>query len=448
MTFDIKSVAYNKATDSYVRKDALLNLIPDTEVKLRKTVLGLLDKPRYNTKIILTVIYEGYPDCPCCGKPIKIAGSGSMGGKFINYCGDKACRSKFMSSHTEYAKENHKKNANKVRKGLEALGYTVVKEHPTKTLFKVKCSHCGVTKVKGTVSGCLCQRDFSGIPRVAKAIKPLTKKEWTAVKALAAAADRKVSVVSETHMTLTCLHCDSETKVIRARSYEGKGCRCQNKVAFKPEYAKSHRALAKSKNIKVVGDYVDSETKVVHKCLTCDNVWETSPDRLHKHGCPSCSAKEAAPRAAATRKKNCLENYGVEYASQRPEVFAKIMKSRYKFKAVRRQGKTFQVQGYEGDALDILLSEGHKAKDIMGHKGMEAIPYKLDGVNRMYFPDFKIGNTIIEVKSTYTYLYDLPKNKAKERSCKRLGYDFRFMVIDKGVLLTDRQRRALEKTHG
>ncbi len=49
------------------------------------------------------------------------------------------------------------------------------------------------------------------------------------------------------------------------------------------------------KNIKVIGEYIGTNHKILHKCLTCYHEWKPTPDNvLNGSGCPPCSIKQNA----------------------------------------------------------------------------------------------------------------------------------------------------------
>ena len=56
----------------------------------------------------------------------------------------------------------------------------------------------------------------------------------------------------------------------------------------------------------------------------------------------------------------------------------------------------------------------------------------MNGKKHTYHSDFYIDkyNLIVEIKSSYTYNYDIDKNLAKEKYSKLNGYNFIF-IIDK-----------------
>jgi hypothetical protein len=123
------------------------------------------------------------------------------------------------------------------------------------------------------------------------------------------------------------------------------------------------------------------------------------------------------------KKQTCLEKYGTEHSSQNPNVFNKIQKSTYQIRKHKLTGLDYQGT-YEKDFLDFCYQHG-----IAIERGLN-FKYKYKGKNKIYYSDFyhRPTNTIIEIKSTYTYSADLKKNLAKERSVIKAGYNFIFII--------------------
>ena len=136
-----------------------------------------------------------------------------------------------------------------------------------------------------------------------------------------------------------------------------------------------------------------------------------------------------------------IERTGFAYPIQDPKIFAKIMKSRFKYRPyIFPSGNETVVQGYENFCLDdLVLREGIKEEDILNRiEDMPDIRYRFkDEVdNRRYFPDIYIPsqNKIIEIKCPWTFKKDLDKNLAKARACIAQGYNFELRIYDrKGV---------------
>jgi hypothetical protein len=94
-----------------------------------------------------------------------------------------------------------------------------------------------------------------------------------------------------------------------------------------------------------------------------------------------------------------------------------------------------KVQGYEPNALQILVDHGYISEDIITSRlYVPEIWYKdLENIKHRYYCDIYIPfeNRIIEVKSTWTYEKDLHINTLKAETCKELGYNFEFWIFDR-----------------
>jgi hypothetical protein len=100
-------------------------------------------------------------------------------------------------------------------------------------------------------------------------------------------------------------------------------------------------------------------------------------------------------------------------------------------------GKIIKLQGYEPQALKELLNHYNEndiltsPKEISDKIGI--IRYNHKDKPHRYIPDFYIisTNTIIEVKSHWTYNKNLEINLLKEKACIEKGYNFKFIVYDR-----------------
>lgn len=166
--------------------------------------------------------------------------------------------------------------------------------------------------------------------------------------------------------------------------------------------------------IRLIGEYVNVKTKAEHKCLDCKNTWMCVPDTLgrgvQKYGCPACGSTKGAETASKSSKS---------------------------YKRVVAKGRKFTLQGYEPQALQILLDEGFKIKQIRaGRTEVPTIKYRDGSKTRHYFPDIHIPShrMIVEVKSTYTLGYRVGDRgwniiKRKREAVRAAGYRFRLMLM-------------------
>lgn len=142
-------------------------------------------------------------------------------------------------------------------------------------------------------------------------------------------------------------------------------------------------------------------------------------------------------------KKLMMEKYGVEHATQNPEILSKALYTAYASKDfICPSGKVCRVQGYEPFALRDLLADGVDEDDIItGCSKVPTVSYTFEGKERVYFPDIyvKSRDLVIEVKSVYTYQRELEKNNAKFDACALL-HNFQLWIYDsKGEIVERRE---------
>jgi hypothetical protein len=145
--------------------------------------------------------------------------------------------------------------------------------------------------------------------------------------------------------------------------------------------------------------------------------------------------KENAKERLEKAKKTIKERYGVEYISQVTENYERQQKCRWK-SYVLPSGKIINVQGFEDKALDILLTLYKEEDIIINRHLLPKIWYTHKNIKRRYYPDLMIisNNTIIEVKSEYTYKVYEESNLKKKDACIQSGYNFEFWIFDKKTL--------------
>ena len=142
--------------------------------------------------------------------------------------------------------------------------------------------------------------------------------------------------------------------------------------------------------------------------------------------------KDNAAERLAVRTKTLLEKYGVRNAQQVRSIHEKAMRSSKRLKSyVFESGREVKVQGYEPQAIEMLLAEGFNESDLYFGADVPRFAYHYDGVDRKYFPDIYIKsiNTIVEVKSEWTLNQQLDKNNAKFDAVNDSSYIFRLMVV-------------------
>lgn len=157
-------------------------------------------------------------------------------------------------------------------------------------------------------------------------------------------------------------------------------------------------------NIEAVGEYVNKTTRIAFRCTLDNYEWTTTPDSvLAGHGCKFCDVRNHR------------------------------MVGRPKAKEYTLGKKVISVQGYEPQALDLLLTR-YKATQLIVGKEVPVFIYDAGERTRRYFPDIFIPseNRIVEVKSTYT-LFGSERTfstvKKKRDAVILAGYKFNLMLM-------------------
>lgn len=151
---------------------------------------------------------------------------------------------------------------------------------------------------------------------------------------------------------------------------------------------------------------------------------------LERYGGYPAESVEVREKAVITNR----EKYGVDHPSQKAEILARnIVNSKKYKKYTLPSGNIINVQGYEPYALNILLTKYNEEQIITNRTTIPRIPYKLNNTNKYYFPDIYIPhiNTIIEVKSDWTYRLEYDKNQAKAAATRNAGYNYEFWIFNK-----------------
>lgn len=242
----------------------------------------------------------------------------------------------------------------------------------------------------------------------------------------------------------------------------------------KSKSSQQYVAECKQIYIKPLEDYKGWDKSLKYRCLKCSYEFECRPDRLKtkaKQGktCYACWRLPILEKQRNERFKIKADNKHLivlEYPKEANEkgklhcskcnftfetTAFTMLKSKYCCPKFGRNGfvdkcksKTYvlgkrvlKLHGYEPNALDVLLKNGYKSKDILTQQSgkVPAIPFKYKNKSRVHYPDFFIpsNNLIIEVKSNATFginnkeLYE--KNRAKRAAAKAMGYKYKFIVL-------------------
>jgi hypothetical protein len=140
-------------------------------------------------------------------------------------------------------------------------------------------------------------------------------------------------------------------------------------------------------------------------------------------------------RASSDAYRTMKSNQMLLYWSNK-DFAERVFNSSHRYKSFELpSGRIVKIQGYEPQVLSELLKTYSEDDIVIGVKEMNAaigkIQYMYEGNLRTYYPDFyiKSTNTIIEVKSTYTFEKWKDKNLAKKQACLQLGFNFEFVIL-------------------
>lgn len=129
-----------------------------------------------------------------------------------------------------------------------------------------------------------------------------------------------------------------------------------------------------------------------------------------------------------------LRKRGVRHHAQDPDTLYRMHVSAHRMRHITISGKRFAYQGYEKYLLKYLVSKYGVDRVVTERNAVPKIWYSQKG-RRRYYPDALVGNTVFEVKSTYTFGINTPakfKNlRLKARACEKAGLRFLCIVYDR-----------------
>lgn len=144
------------------------------------------------------------------------------------------------------------------------------------------------------------------------------------------------------------------------------------------------------------------------------------------------------PSVKRKREKTMVARYGVRSSMQNREILERKQVTACQKKTIKVGRRTVDVQGYEPQAIEYLISTGTRPRDIHFGTDVPSFKYKGDwesksGRARYYHPDMLIGeDLIVEVKSLYTFL-TMPGVfevlKRKRLAVIQSGFRFKLMVM-------------------
>eukprot|EP00891_Asterochloris_glomerata_P005739 jgi/Astpho2/5739/fgenesh1_pg.00080_%23_13_t len=135
-------------------------------------------------------------------------------------------------------------------------------------------------------------------------------------------------------------------------------------------------------------------------------------------------------------QQTCILKYGVPFPAQNPDIFSNMQAGRFALKPFTfTDGTEVRVQGYEPFALSLLQSQSYSSSEIIVGSSMQQPPTikwtDEDGKGHVHHVDIFIPseNRMIEVKSWYTYLYDVERIGLKQEAAIAQGYQYDIWIM-------------------
>ena len=221
-------------------------------------------------------------------------------------------------------------------------------------------------------------------------------------------------------MILVCYECNKEFEVTyknRHRKFCSHSCSMKNR--WKNTEYKNH---------------MKGQQKIVHN----SDSWKNAQSKIQ--------SKLANTTERKTEFRKRMTKYfnggGAEKLSEirrnlwkNPDYAKKQLNSCFSYKDyLMPSGRIVKLQGYEPQVLDELLKTYDENDIVIGikelNKTIGRVSYIEDNIERTYYPDFyiKSTNTIIEVKSKYTYEKHKRKNVLKKKACIDKGFKFKLII--------------------
>lgn len=223
-------------------------------------------------------------------------------------------------------------------------------------------------------------------------------------------------------------------------------------------------------SVEVVGIYTTAHTPILHKCKDCNYISLRRPnDVLSGYACNPCSyvirattklekhrlllkrflktdlggkivLEDYQPHACTLKCVSCKYSWCTHtwnFCANRPWCpnCDNTTYKEYTFPSGRKE----YILGYEGYALDYLLSKGVEENSILcGQSGRQKIPTfvytRRGGTTHKYYPDILVkGTHVVEIKSLYTFIKDAAVYACNKAKCKevRKTHKFTLMVFDR-----------------
>lgn len=217
--------------------------------------------------------------CKTCNKILYMTPNALLSGKGCYDCNMGAHIQKITKPHNQFIRELNTKNNN-----IKILG----KYKNSKTNILTECKNCGYTwnaNPSNLLNGSQCPKCTGTIHKTHEEFVKQLKITNPNITLLGAYINSKSKILC------SCNKCSFEWETTPNSLINNKtGCpNCKGGIK------KTHDDFIQrmdniNPNIKIIGSYVNSSTKILCLCKTCLYKWEAFPSSLlKKHGCPKCN---------------------------------------------------------------------------------------------------------------------------------------------------------------
>lgn len=181
-----------------------------------------------------------------------------------------------------------------------------------------------------------------------------------------------------TKVLCKCNTCNYEWEVLPTSLLNGIGCpNCHNRARYTKE-SLQNKVCKIFPNIKIIGEYVNINTKITCKCINCGTVWDPTPKSLLAgHGCPKCSimSKKLSQQVVEERVRKLHPNISIlgNYINNNTKILCKC-----------------DICGYQWEVIPrTILTEGHgcpNCKQSYGEQTVSNILSELNIPNKIEYP--------------------------------------------------------------
>lgn len=228
--------------------------------------------------------------CKLCNYKWSTTPANLLSGRGCPECGIKMRTAKLTRTPEEYESRIKELHPN-------IILLSKYKNSTTKVTCRCKiCSYEWNAVAQSLIQGTGCPKCSGKMKKTDEEFKIEILKKHPKIELLSAYINAKTKV------TCRCKICDYKWDAYPSTLQNGKGCPKCNKVHIRSKDEFITDLYAFNPNVKVIGEYKNTQTKVECECLVCNHKWLVLPSKLLSgRGCPKCAREK---RGDALRKSH------------------------------------------------------------------------------------------------------------------------------------------------